>query len=111
MTAFAAAQLPPDIDTLEKLAAWVGLALARANPANLVTEGELFDDNGVKLRDLTQRAAQANVYFIPVTGELRLLCRQSILMHPDYYAGGRSWSHAQEFIGSLELPTAFLRAS
>jgi hypothetical protein len=108
MTAFNRAQLPPDIDTLEKLAAWVGFALARINTPITVVEGELLNDDGVKIRDLVERVAQANVFFIPVTGELRLLCRQSILLNPDYYAGGHSWSHAQEFIGSIELPAAFV---
>jgi hypothetical protein len=110
MTAFSAANLPTTVNTFERLAAYASLALTTINPNIVTTEGELFDDNGVKIRDITERVSQANVFYIASTGELRLLCRQSFLLSPDYYAGGqRNWTYVQEFVGSNALPATFNR--
>jgi hypothetical protein len=111
MTAFAANTLPLTVNTYERLVAYASLALTTINPALVTVEGELFDEQGTKVRDITERVSQSNVFFINATGELRLLCRQSLLLSPDYYAGGkRSWEYIQEFSGSNPLPAAFLKA-
>lgn len=100
---------PAGLTTLEQYAAWAGLALARINSQLLAVEGELFDDKGGRVKELTERVAQANVFTIPHTGELRLICRQSFLLSPDYLSGGqKNWKYVEEFTGSAELPASFL---
>ncbi len=111
MTTFTPASLPTTVNTYEKLAAYAALALTAVNTHRVVTEGELFNEEGTKIRDITERVAQANIFYIAATGELRLLCRHSLLLSPDYYAGGRrNWEYVQEIVGSTALPSAFLRA-
>jgi hypothetical protein len=100
---------PAGITTLEQYAAWAGLALARVNSQLLAVEGELLDEKGARVKELYERVAQANVFTIPHTGEMRMICRQSFLLSPDYLSGGqRNWKYVEEFAGSAELPVHFL---
>lgn len=100
---------PAGITTLEQYAAWAGLALASVNNQLLVVEGELLDDKGARVKELAERACQANIFTIPHTGELRMICRQSFLLNPDYFSGGRrNWLYVEEFTGSAELPIGFI---
>jgi hypothetical protein len=100
---------PAGITTLEQYAAWAGLALASVNRSLLAVEGELLDENGARVKELQERVAQANVFTIPHTGEMRMICRQSFLLSPEYLSGGqRNWKYVEEFIGSAELPVSFL---
>jgi hypothetical protein len=100
---------PAGITTLEQYAAWAGLALASINSQLIAVEGELLDDKGARVRELTERACQANVFTIPHTGELRMILRQSFTISPEYFSGGRrNWMYVEEFVGSAELPVGFV---
>ena len=89
--------IPTNINTLEKLAAWVGLALARCNPSLKILEGA---------NDSPQRAAQA-VLIKADDGSYRLVVRLSIQV-ADAYAEStqKFWFNAQELSGTA-LPAAF----
>lgn len=89
--------IPSNIDTLEKLAAWVGLALERTNPTLKLLESP----------DATpQKAAQA-VLIQADDASHRLVIRLSIPI-ADGYAGStlKFWQNAQEF-SNTALPTAY----
>lgn len=99
---------PAGLTTLEQYAAWAGLALARVNSQLLAVEGELLDEKGARVKELYERVAQANVFTIPHTGEIRMICRQSFLISPEYLSGGlKNWMYVEEFAGSAELPPSF----
>lgn len=89
--------IPSQINTLEKLAAWANLTLANINPSLAVIEGVGY----------TERAAQAGVFFVAADNKYRLLGRTSIQMSPDYLAGGaKLWTYAQE-LSNTAIPTTF----
>lgn len=89
--------IPSQINTLEKLAAWANLTLANINPSLTVIEGVGY----------TERAAQAGVFFVAADNKYRLLGRTSIQMSPDYLAGGaKLWTYAQE-LSNTAIPTTF----
>jgi len=98
MTALAlATQIPSQIDTLEKLAAWVSLTLANINSAQTAIEGQGY----------TERVSQANIYYIQADAKYRIITRQSIVMSANYLAGGtKLWQHAQE-LSTTAIPTLF----
>jgi len=87
-----------NLNTVERMAAWSGLALARANPNLKVLELENF----------TQRAAQATV--IQSEGEgVRLVIRINLPLNPNYATEnpGKLWLNAQE-LSVIAIPTGFL---
>lgn len=89
--------IPSQINTVEKLSAWCGLVLANQYPNALATEGPNY----------SERVAQAGIFYIPAAGEYRLLLRQSLLITPDYLAGGaKMWTYAQQ-IGTDPIPVIF----
>ena len=92
-----ATQIPSQIDTLEKLAAWVGLALANINADVTAIEGVGY----------TERVSQAGVYYVQADNKYRILIRNSIQMAPDYLAGGsKLWTYAQP-ISNTAIPAIF----
>lgn len=92
-----ATDIPSDINTLEKLAAWVGLTLTNINAALVAVEGPSY----------TERVAQAGVYYVQADNKNRILIRNSIQMSPDYLAGGHKlWSYAME-LSDTAIPTIF----
>lgn len=98
MTALAiASQIPSQIDTLEKLAAWAGLALANINPTVVGIEGQGYQE----------RSAQANIFYIPADNKSRLIVRTSLVIGPDYLAGGmKMWQFVQP-LANTAMPTVF----
>lgn len=89
--------IPSQITTLEQLAAWAALALANINPSLTGVEGTGY----------TERSAQATVYYIGADNKYRLIARESIVMSPDYLAGGKKlWTYAQE-LSTTALPSTF----
>lgn len=82
-----ATQIPSQIDSLEKLAVWSGLALANINAGLTAVEGVGY----------TERVSQAGVFYVQADNKYRALIRHSIEMSPDYLAGGsKSWTYAQQ---------------
>lgn len=92
-----ATQIPSQINTLEKLAAWTGLALANINPALTAIEGVGY----------TERVSQAGIFYVQADNKYRALIRLSIQMSPDYLAaGGKLWTYAQE-LSNTAIPAIF----
>lgn len=98
MTAIAIAnQIPSQIDTLEKLHVWSGLALANINPTQTAIEGVGY----------TERVSQAGIFFVAADNKYRALIRSSIQMSPDHLAGGaKLWTYAQP-LASTAIPIIF----
>lgn len=92
-----ATDIPSQINTLEKLFVWAGLALANINPSASAVEGVGY----------TERVSQAGVFYVAADNKYRALVRGSIQMSPDYLAGGaKMWTYAQE-ISNTTLPATF----
>lgn len=92
-----ATDIPSNINTLEKLAAWVGLALARVNPTTRLLE----DPNAYP-----QRIAEA-VMVRADDNSLRLVTRVSIPIADGYAENAaKFWTNANE-ISNTVLPAAF----
>lgn len=92
-----ATDIPSAIDTLEKLAAWSGLALANINPGITAIEGVGY----------TERVSQAGIFYVQADNKYRALIRHSIQISPDYLAGGaKMWTFAQA-IGNTAIPAIF----
>lgn len=89
--------IPTNINTLEKLAAWVGLALARCNPSLKILENPNADP---------ERAAQA-VLIKADDGSYRLVIRLSLKIADNYAeATQKFWFNTEELSGTA-LPAAF----
>lgn len=92
-----ATDIPSQIDTLEKLAAWSGLALANMNAALVAVEGPGY----------TERVSQAGVFYVQADNKYRILVRHSIQMEPEHLAGGsKLWTYAKS-LSDTGLPTIF----
>ncbi|OUL34096.1 glucose-6-phosphate dehydrogenase [Nostoc sp. 106C] len=92
-----ASQIPSQIDTLEKLAVWTGLALANINAGITAIEGVGY----------TERVSQAGIFYVQADSKYRALIRNSIQMSPDYLAGGsKLWTYAQA-LSSTAIPAIF----
>jgi len=89
--------IPSQINTLEKLFVWAGLALANINPQLTAIEGVGY----------TERCCQAGIFYIAADNKYRALIRSSVQVSPDHMnAGGKLWIHAME-LSSTALPTNF----
>lgn len=90
--------IPTNINTLEKLAAWVGLALERCNPAAKILESPNGDP---------QRVAEA-VLIKADDASHRMVIRVSIPINSNYAESSavKFWQHALE-IDTATLPTAY----
>ncbi len=92
-----ATDIPSQINTLEKLFAWAGLALANINPSLTALEGVGY----------TERCAQAGIFYVAADNKYRALIRGSVQMSSDYLAGGaKQWTFAQE-LSNTALPAIF----
>ena len=97
MTAIAIADIPSNINTLEKLGAWVGLGLARCNPSLKILE----EPNATP-----QRAAQA-VLIRADDGSFRLVIRLSIKVADNYAESTQKFWFNAEPLSDTALPAAF----
>lgn len=89
--------IPSNINTLEKLGAWVGLALARVNPTLKILESPDAEP---------QRVAEV-VLIKADDGSTRLIVRLSIPVAEDYGSStNKFWQNTTE-ISNTALPTAF----
>lgn len=90
--------IPSNINTVEKLAAWVGLALERCNPTLKILESP----------DATpQRVAEA-VLIKADDGTHRMVIRLTIPISSDYASNStvKFWQNAQ-VLSDVALPTAY----
>ncbi|PSB27466.1 glucose-6-phosphate dehydrogenase [Chlorogloea sp. CCALA 695] len=90
--------IPTNINTLEKLAAWVGLALERCNPSTKILESPNSEP---------QRVAEA-VLIRADDATHRMIIRVSIPINDGYAENSlvKFWQNALE-INSTALPTAY----
>lgn len=89
--------IPSQIDTLEKLAAWCGLSLSNINAGLTAIEGAGY----------TERVSQAGVFYVQADNKYRMLIRNSIEVSPDYLAGGaKLWTFAQP-LSNTAIPAIF----
>jgi hypothetical protein len=96
MTTLALAQIPSNINTLEKLHAWSTLALRAANGPKTVTEAEGF---------LPERVAQAPITETPNDG-LRINCRVNLQIDPAFSSDKtkKLWEFANELtVGTMPV--------
>lgn len=97
MTAFSTSDIPSNIDTLEKLAAWVGLSLTAINPTQTAVEAPNY----------SARVAQAGTFFIEADNKHRLLVRVSLPMSADHLSGANNpWTYAQN-LSETDIPDGF----
>lgn len=89
--------IPTNINTLEKLAAWVGLALARCNPSLKILEDPNLPP---------QRAAEA-VLLKADDNSYRLVIRLSLPIDAGYAENtAKFWTNTNE-LSNTALPTAY----
>ncbi len=93
-----ATDIPTNINTLEKLAVWAGLALERYNPTLKILEAPETEP---------QRAAQA-VLIRADDASYRTIIRVSIPVSSDYASNSavKFWQNAAE-LSNVALPTAY----
>lgn len=90
------AQVPANIDTVEKLAAWVGLLLHRANGTLKVIESPGFSDY----------ACQASI-FQADDGTQRLVVRLNLQLTDSYAeADAKLWTQITPF-SNVAIPSAY----
>jgi hypothetical protein len=97
MTTLALAQIPSNINTLEKLHAWSTLALRAVNGGKNTIEAEGF---------LPERVAQAPITESPNDG-IRLGCRVNIPVDPSFTSdkSKKLWEFAKELTtGDMPIP-------
>lgn len=89
--------IPSNIDTLEKLAVWVGNCLSAINLTTTALEAAGY----------SQRVAQSGVFYVEVDSKHRSLIRLSIPMSPENLAGTNNvWTYALP-LSDAEIPTSF----
>lgn len=97
MTAFNTNDIPPNVDTLEKLAVWLGLALASINPQTTAIEAPNY----------TARVCQVGTFLIESDNKYRSIIRLSIPLSASHLAGANNaWTYAEE-ISQTALDNAF----
>lgn len=97
MSAFATNQLPTNINTLERLGLWTGLALARINPTLAALEAENASP---------EKVAQV-LFFRAADDNLRCIVRLSLVIDPTYSTQTRKfWENAFE-LSNTTLPAGF----
>lgn len=104
MTAFVKTDIPDSVDTVEKLALWLGNLLNYLNPSASAVEGTSEED----LESV--RSAQFFPYLIKKSSteqNWQVVTRQSITINPDWQTGeNKIWTYAQE-ISTSSIPAAF----
>lgn len=92
-----ATDIPSQIDTLEKLHAWSGLALANVNPTITAIEGVGYEE----------RVSSAGIFYVQAANKYRCLIRASLEVSSDYLAGGQKmWQFVQPVSGTA-IPALF----
>lgn len=98
MTAFVTTDIPSSVNTLEKLAAWVGLALQRCNPNTTILEAQGLNP---------ERVASA-ILFKADDNSTRIGIRLSLEVDNGYAENpAKFWTNIKELPQSAILPAAF----
>ena len=98
MTAFVTSDIPTSINTLEKLATWVGLALQRCNPNTTVLEAP----------GLNPERVASVILFKADDNSTRLGIRLSLQVADGYAENPQKfWTNVVELPQSATLPAAF----
>ncbi|BAY85992.1 hypothetical protein NIES267_54980 [Calothrix parasitica NIES-267] len=88
MTAFTKEQIPAEIDTYEKAAAWIALVLNTVNPDLTTIEGP----------GTAVASAQFGIFKIDQTSKTNLFSRLSMELEDDFaYYDGPLWQRVKEF--------------
>lgn len=97
MTAFVKAQLPDSVDSLEELAVWAISTLSFINADTTAIEGP----------GISERAAQAGIFYVETDKKYRFLGRVSIQMSSEYLSGSaKLWNYAQP-LATTDIPAIF----
>lgn len=97
MTAFIKTQLPDSIDSLEELAVWSICALSYINADATAIEGP----------GISERIAQAGIFYVESDKKYRFLGRVSIQMSSEYLSGNnKMWNYAQP-LATTGIPAIF----
>lgn len=92
-----ATDIPSQIDTVEKLAAWCGMVLFANNSTITVVEGVGY----------TERVAQSNNYWVAADSKTRNITRLSLEVSSEHLSGnGKPWTFIQP-ISNTPIPAAF----
>jgi hypothetical protein len=95
MTAFTTANLPPNCNTVEKVAVWAAVVLRELNPNTPYLETELL-----------RLQAATNVQIPIVDGSVRNISRLALPLAAGYASGGaKLWTFAQELSTTALLTT------
>lgn len=98
MTAFTSADIPADINTIEKLHVWTSHLLTYLNP----------DVVAIEATGSQSRAANSAPFYITASDPAvwRNISRLSIVLTRDWQGGGNIWSYAQE-LSTTVIPATF----
>jgi hypothetical protein len=98
LTAFTTNDLPPGIDTVEKLSAWCSSVL------NYL----YFDSTVVENSGAGTRPAQSAPFEITAADPIqwRLISRQSLRLNKNWISSGKIWNYVEP-LGSSNIPTDF----
>lgn len=93
-------QIPPDVDTVEKLKVWCSEVLAYNYPN--VTSVEALDTDGNPIK---MRCIESNAYYFtaPSSPVWRHSSRSSIELAPEFKVYGKPWNHAKS-LGDSPVP-------
>lgn len=92
-----ATDIPSQIDTVEKLAAWCAGILFANFPEMTVVEGVGY----------TERAAQVGDFWVAADLKTRKIVRLSLQVSADHLSGsGKPWTFVQP-LGNAPIPAAF----
>lgn len=98
MTAFTKAQIPNEVNTIEKLVVWGAMMLNQLYRTQTAIEGD----------GVPQRVAQFGPYFVPNDNTTRALLRVSVQVNNDYASSGNKlWEEVQD-LGISAIPDDFL---
>lgn len=98
MTAFTKAQIPPEVDTIEKLVVWSAMMLNQLYRTQTAIEGD----------GQPQRVAQFGPYFVTNDNTTRALLRVSVQLDNNYgSSGNKLWEEVQD-LGIADIPADFL---
>lgn len=103
MTDFTPSDLPPSVNTVERVLAWAAEVLSSNYPDVRITE--LLDNAG---NPLPQRVAQSDRYYVSATnpGSWRLVVRVSLPLNPSFQFNGPVYKNIDP-IGSVPTNAGF----
>lgn len=98
MTPFVPANIPPSVNTVEKLNTWTAMILNQLYATQTAIEGD----------GLPQRVAQYGVYNVPNDNSVRVLLRTSFKIENNFGSSGQKVYSLVDDLGSDAIPTEYL---